>query len=451
MANPKIVLIQPPSPYLLIEKWLAPLNLYYLKAFLNKNGYAEVSVINLAGLDAPLEALPLDGDIYGVTLFTPQFPLAQAIASHLKQHTSGMVIAGGHHVSALPSESLEASCFDIVVRGEGEWTLLDIVAGRRLSEVAGISYRDERGDIVHNADRKFHPTIDDFCFPNLDDIPLAEYPGMTIDKEAGRFEMSFMTSRGCPFDCAFCASKKFWKRKVRFHSAAYIMAVLDDLHERGIHDVRFEDDNFDLNKDRLAEILSHLKKRGFGWGCCMRSENVTDETIGAMVDAGLTDVALGIETACDRVLKLINKNETAAEHGAAVAILKRHEVRVKAYIMSGLPGEDQQSVDETVRFIREQPIDSYTVSTFVPFPGTDIWHHPGKYGYAFDKQQCFANFTFLSNRANNPSVAQNADELGHFHQQLCQAAAEKNTLTRSANVARNLEGLNNWKTAFVER
>ena len=450
MTNPNIVLIQPPSPYLLIEKWLAPLNLYYLKAFLNKNGYDNVAVINLAGLADPINAVPLDGDIYGLSLFTPQFPLAQQIATHLKDHTCALVIAGGHHVTALPAESLQAAPFDLVVRGEGEWTLLEIVQGRPLSEIAGISYHDPDGQIVHNPDRAFHGDIDDFPFPNLEDIPLAEYPGMTIDKDAGRYEMSFMTSRGCPFDCAFCASKQFWKRKVRFHSADYIINVLDALHQRGIHDVRFEDDNFDLNKERLGRILAHLKDRGFRWGCCMRSENVTDETIVAMADAGLVDVALGIETACDRVLALINKNETAAQHAAAVATLKHYGVTVKAYIMSGLPGEDQQSIDQTVRFIREQPIDSYTVSTFVPFPGTDVWRHPEKYDYHFDKQQCYANFTFLSNRANNPSVAQNAEVLADFHQQLCQAAAEKNTLTRSVNVARNLQGLNNWKTAFAQ-
>ena len=105
---------------------------------------------------------------------------------------------------------------------------------------------------------------------------------MVIDKDKKIYEMSLITSRGCLFDCAFCASKAFWQRKTRFHSAEYIIEVLDKLHERGINSFRFEDDNFDLKKDRLKKILTHLKKLKCTWLCNMRSSNATPETISLM-------------------------------------------------------------------------------------------------------------------------------------------------------------------------
>lgn len=444
MYGKKIVLIQLPSPYLLVEKWIAPLNLYYLQAYLKKMGFKNVNVINLAGIEDYLRALPPDADYYGISAFTPQFHLACAVSDFIKKQFGGTVIAGGHHVTALPEESLAHSSIDIVVRGEGEHALLDIVSQKPRAQVAGISYK-ENSRIIHNPSRTPAADIDEFPFPDIDEINFQEYPGMILNKNAQKYEMSLLTSRGCPFDCAFCASKKFWDRKVRFFSAEYIIGVLDQLYYRGINAYRFEDDNFDLNKPRLKKILAHLRKRQSSWGCCMRSENVNHETMAEMKDSGLTDVALGIESASDKILKLINKKETLETHLRAIEIIKQYDIRIKAFIMSYLPGEDQNTVAETVRFLQEQPIDSYTVSVFVPFPGTDIWDHPERYGYIFDRNQCYENFAFLNNRTDKLSVADNAIQMRHYHEHLFNACPEKNTAVRSHQVAQNLDRLTSWK------
>jgi len=408
-----------PSPYLLVEKWIVPLHLYYLGAYLKKKGFTDVSVVNLAGVEDYCGAIPPGGQYYGMSVFTPQYRLACEVSEFIKNHLGGTVIAGGHHATALSAETLADSSIDIVARGEGEQTLFDIVSEKPLSQIAGVSYK-KNSRIIHNPDRTPAADIDEFGFPDIDQIDFQEYPGMILDKNGQKYEMSLITSRGCPFDCAFCASKQFWNRKVRFHSAKYVIDVLDRLYYHGINAFRFEDDNFDLNKGRLKKILAHLKKRQSIWSCTMRSNNVTDETMAMMKESGLTDVALGIESASNRILKLINKKETVETHIRAIEII------------------NQESVNQTIRFVREQPIDSYTVSTFVPFPGTDIWCHPEHYGYSFDKNQCFEKFAFLHNRNDNLSVSNKAREMQHYHQQLYDACAEKNTAVLSHKVAQDL-------------
>ena len=443
----KIVLIQLPSPFLLVEKWIAPLHLYYLQAFLRQRGFENVSVVNLGGIEDYTREIPADGDFYGISIFTPQYRSACEVSEYIKNHLGGIVIGGGHHITALPEESLRNSGIDIAVMGEGELSLFEIVTCKDLQDIPGIAYK-ENSHIVCNPPRPFHPNLDEFPFPDIDEIDFQQYPGMVLDKNAGIYEMSIITSRGCPYDCAFCASKAFWKRTVRFHSADYVMNAIDALHDRGINEFRFVDDNFDLNKPRLRKILARLKDRQSKWSCGMRSENVTHQTMAMMKESGLTEVSLGIESASNKILKLINKRETVETHIRAIEIIKQYDIDIKAFLMSHLPGEDQSTVDETVRFVRDQPIDCYTVSTFVPFPGTDIWQHPERYGYSFDRNQSYDAFACLNNNNDNLSVSCDAEKTSRYHKQLFDACAEKNTGVRSLHVAQNLDRGSCWKEAL---
>ena len=428
----KCVLIQPPSPYLLTEKWSLPLGLLYLKAFLETQKH-HVEVVNLAGIQNYLEAIPLGADIYGVSAFTPQHHLALDIGSYLKT-TGALLIAGGHHVTAIPQEFLEESDFDIVVRDEGEFTLSDILSGKDLREISGISYKQE-GKVIHNPDREFYKNIDDIPFPDLDGINLDEYGSVYINQPHSKYRVDVITSRGCPRSCAFCSSSHFWKRRVRFHSAEYVIEYLDSLYKRGINDFNFVDDNFALRYPRLERICRKLESLGSKWTCTMRSDCVTLELAKMLERCGCQTVSLGIESGSDKVLQLINKQTTVKDHKRAVSILKKAGLTVLGYLMVGSPGEDQEAINDTIHFIQEQPVDYYTISTLVPYPGTAIWRHPELYDYEVDRDIPYSEYCSLSKELHVMSVALNNKEIDKHREMLIEALGEKCTNLRSFKTA----------------
>ncbi len=424
-----VLLIQLPSPYLLIEKWIIPNQLCYLREYLVKMGADDVEILNLAGEEKYLDKIPLNFKYYCLSFFTPQFGIAVEISDYIKKKSNGIIIAGGHHVTALPEESLKKTSIDIVVRGEGEKTLFEIVSGKDISAIQGITYKDEeKGRITSNERRELSRDIDDFDFD--------KYPGMIIDEPHSKYQMSLITSRGCPFSCAFCDSRKFWKQSVRFNSVDYVIDALEYLRSLGINDFRFEDDNFDLKYNRLEGVCQNLRKNKTKWSCMMRSENVTEDKIELMKQSGCVRIAIGVESASDKILKLISKKETVETHKKACKIISEAGIKIHAFLMAGLPGETQETVNETLKFIKTQPVDSYVISTFVPFPGTDIWNDPQTYQYEFDKDGYFDNFTLLSKNKMTPSVSKSSGKIAVYHKQLFDACAEKNTVVRSFNIAR---------------
>ncbi len=444
MFNKKIALIQLPSPYLLVEKWVVPLHLYYLKAYLNKMGFKKVIVIDLGGTKDYKSEIPSDCDYYGISVYTPQYHLSREVSAYIKDNFVGTIIAGGPHITALSEESLRDSRIDIAVIGEGECTLFDIVSGVKLNEIPGIAYKDD-SKIKINPPRTFHHNIDDFPFPDVSQMDISQYRGMFLSKN--KYEMAIMSSRGCPYSCAFCFNKKAWRSKVRFNSSEYVINVLNKLYDCGINDFRFMDNNFDLNYPRLTKILKHLKSLKSKWKCSMRSENVTPKIISLMKESGLVEVSLGIESGSDKILKIINKGESVKEHIKAIETLKEHNIIVKAFIMSGLPGEDQTTVDETIKFIKESSVDLFTLFTFVPFPGTDIWEYPKRFNYFFDKNKNYDNYNILSKNKDNPSISKDEDKLSYYRKELFDACVEKNTVVHSFKIAEELSIERNSKKA----
>ncbi len=433
----KILILLPPSPYLLIQKWDLPINLFYLTGFMRKNNF-DITFKNLAGLDNYLDEIPFDYDIYGVSLFTPQHDIAIEIGNHIKKNTDALLIAGGHHVTYVPDEFLSNSKFDAVVRGEGEFTLLDICKGKPFEDIEGLSYKFN-GEIIHNPDRPFHKNIDEIPYPRFDDIDLNEYASVSIDQPHSKYSIDIMTSRGCPQKCAFCASCNFWKKKVRFQSAEYVIDYIDFLYNQGIKDFTFVDDNFLLKYDRLEKICNKLKSIDCKWACCSRSDSINERVAKLMSDAGCEKIALGVETASNKLLDHVNKNTTVEEHKNAVSILKEHDLTILCYIMVGLPGEDEEDIQATCDFLRYEPIDYYTISTFVPYPGTPLWENPEQYGISIDRDRPYSDYCSLSKDLNIKSVCDNIEQTNKHREMLIKAAPEKCTNLKSFKIAESLE------------
>ena len=434
----KIILIHPPSPFLLIPKWTIPLTLLFLRAYLVKKKY-DVTIVDLADAnDDYLKSIPLDGNIYGISLYTQQDHYAKAISFYLKNNTNATVVAGGHHATFTDMDFLKNSAYDVIVRGEGEIAFERVIRGDDFSQIPGITYRFGE-NIIRNIDGPIVKDIDIYPFPIIEGINIKDYPGTYINQSHSIYRVGAIFSRGCVGKCAFCSSVNFWKRKVRFHSLEWIEQYISYLAHLGCRDIEILDDNFIIH--RSFEALCRLfKSFGFAWTCMGISRYINEEKAKLMALSGCKSVALGIESASNKLLKRIEKISTAQDHERAAQILHHHGIIVKGLLIVGLPGEDQEDIDLTINFIKKAPIDSYGFANFVPLPGTPVWNNPQKYGVKIDKTIPFSNYLLIGKEIEIKLVTGDEEKVQFHREQLLEAMGDKCTIHEAFKRYETLKG-----------
>jgi len=361
----KITLINSPSPFLINQKAFPPLGILYLAGYLAESGY-DAEVIDLANKEAELEKA-LAGShsgLYGITSTTPQYPWAKKIKDIVKARDPGAkVCIGGPHPSSIPQRCLDDG-FDFVVIGEGEQALRDIAV--RL---------DARLPIERALRYPYIKDLDSIPFPRRDLINLRDY-GYPID---GGNATTVITSRGCPFSCAFC-SKDVWTGKVRFRGVDYVIKEIEKIKsEFGFKNFLFLDDAFNLNKKRLFEICSRLKPMGIRWRCYARSDTTTKEMLVAMKEGGCIEVGFGLESASQKILDAVDKRLRIETATRFVKECKETGIAVNVFIMIGLPGETYETVQETKKWMEENRPEKFGFNIYSPYIGTNIFNHPGRY------------------------------------------------------------------------
>ena len=351
----KFVFIVPDSPFLIDEKVFPFLGPLYLSAILKKAGH-DVKVIDLvAGQEIPA----IEADYVGITATTPQFPRALEISNTLKNRNQFQrVMIGGPHAAANPEEC--SRYFKHVCVGEGE-RFVEYITAMKLS----FPYIED---------------LDEIPFPDWDAIDLSKYH-YTID---GKRTMSILTSRGCPYACAFCC-KAPWGQRIRYRSAENVIEEIGLLRDRGYEGLMLYDDEFFLHEQRDREIVDALGKAGMVWRCFSRADVIMKhyELITAAAANGLKEVLIGCESGSKDILKNINKGTTPVMNEEAIGFLKSLGVRVKAALIVGLPGETPETIKATERFVEKVKPDSVDFTVLRVMPGSDIWNHPERYDSKF--------------------------------------------------------------------
>ena len=422
----KIILIHPPTPYLVIPKWSIPITLLFLRSyFISKNFDADILDLANEGEDYLLK-IPLDADAYGITLYTPQEQLAKDISFYLRERTNALLVAGGHHVTFMDMKFLEESAYDVIIRGEGEISFEEVLQGEKLSSIKGITYRDGN-QIIRNLDRPFNNDLDIYPFPRLDALNLKEYPGSYIKQSHSEYRIRVIFSRGCVGKCTFCTSVNFWKRKVRFHSYEWIKENVEYLlNNYGVRDLDISDDNFLIHKD-FEKLCLLFNRHNIRWSCQGISRHITDEKSKLMKETGCSSVALGIESGSEKILNSLDKSSKLEHHIKAISILRKHKISVKGLFMVGLPKTRQEDIDLTVNFIRENPMDNYGLTTFVPFPGTPIWNDPEEHGCDLDKSIPFSEYLILSKTTDTATITGDQNVINKQRKQILEAMGDKCT------------------------
>ncbi len=375
----KILLVNPCSETPFKETVSYPLGLLYISRVLEKLGH-EVVVKNYfykrwnASKHEIVKFLKnYSPNIFGLSCTTMNrtscFKLAK-ICRKILPRTK--IIMGGVHASSLYEQILENFPIDVIVVGEGEKTVAELIPAlekkKSLKRIKGIAFKDKE-KIIFTGHREAIKDLDELEFPRH---KLCEY-AIRKNKTA-----TMMTSRGCPYGCIFCSTSAYWGRKWRARSVKNVVDEMEYLIKTFpyIEKIFFEDDEFTIDNKRVIDICDEILKRGIKikWECEARVDGLCEEMLIKMKRAGCTDLGLGIESGSQKILKTFKKGITPEQIKNAVRLVNKVGLGYYVFLMVGCPGETWGSVKETVRLLSKlKNLDVKSVGRLQIYPNTMVY------------------------------------------------------------------------------
>jgi hopanoid biosynthesis associated radical SAM protein HpnJ len=325
---------------------------------------------------------------------SPSFASDVKTAGAMKELNPSLKIGFiGAKVAVQPKESLEASrAIDFVARNEFDYTIKDVADGRDWSKIAGLSYRNAEGVIVHNDDR---PVLED-----MDALPFVT-PVYKRDLVIENYfigylkhpYLSFYTGRGCKSRCTFC----LWPQTVGGHRyrVRSVGNVIEELKWAAaafpqVKEIFFDDDTLTDNLPRVEALAKEIGKLGLTWSCNAKA-NVPRETLRVMRDNGLRLLLVGYESGNQTILHNIKK-------GMLVDVARRftkdcHDLGIVIHgtFILGLPGETTETIEETIRFANEINPHTIQVSLAAPYPGTFLYNQARENKWLAEEEQELIN------------------------------------------------------------
>ncbi len=380
----KVLLINPPQKFYPGSEQPAgnlPTGLMYLAAVLQKANF-KVEILDTFMVDSVFQSngdttivgMPFERisqeitarkpDIVGISgPFTCQIGNTIKISNLVKRVNSNtLTVTGGPHVTLAASAFLqEAEDVDIVVRGEGEYTLLEIVqtieSRKPLNHIRGIAYR-QNGKIVLTPPRQFIENLDEIPYPAYDLVDMEQYlsPKNIGYRSFRDRAISMITSRGCPFNCCFCSVHLHMGKEFRAHSADYVINHIKFVVDKfKVQNIFFEDDNLTLDVKRFEAICDRIisRKIKIGWETPngVRADCLNINLLKKMKQSGCRSVFIGVESGDQRILD--NVIRKSLDLNRVVEFAKNAmEIGLKtgAFYIIGFPGETKQNMQRTVDF-----------------------------------------------------------------------------------------------------
>ncbi len=375
----KVLFVSPQGSniYAKMKVGLPPLGIAYLAAVIREAGHS-VKIIDRAIERKPMtpdDFMPFD--LIGISADTPRYPEALEIAGAAKK-SGKMVIMGGYHVTFLDKEALETGVVDIIVRGEAEEIMVNLLKALEnhddLNEVKGISFVQD-GKLIRTPAAPPPRDLDALPFPARDLLPMDKYTSMM----AGLPLVNLITSRGCPFNCYFCSSSKFGGLKWRYRSAKSIADEMEILyHDDGYRAFAFMDDNFTLSKRRVMEFADELEKRNMDdiiWWCFSRVDILirNEDMVKRMAESGAFQIFLGLESHSEETLDDYGKNIGNKEQDQAIALLRKYGINIHGSFIVGDINETKALAMQTARWVQKVNPRIAQFSILTPYPGTALY------------------------------------------------------------------------------
>jgi anaerobic magnesium-protoporphyrin IX monomethyl ester cyclase len=364
-----------------------PLGILYLAAVLKERG-VEVSV-----LDQPAKGFSIEEtvkwiekeepDILGFSTFASSGRTAALISNEVKRKNPNIVIMFGNHYATFNSERIlrKYPSVDIIVRGEGENTVIDLVRCLRerkdkLKNVQGITFRN-KNSIISTLDRPLIGDLDCLPFPDRKLIDTEYHCTIVGANAATKKFTSIVSSRGCAYRCRFCSCRQFSRGKWRPRSVQDTIEELHFLASEGYKQFIFVDDCFTLNRNRVIKLCRRMRKERLDmeWICEGRVDNCSYEMLKETARANCKILYFGIESANQRILNYYNKQTTRQQSKTAVKKARKAgiDVIIGSFIV-GAPDETREEIQNTIKFTEQIPIDFPQFNILGAYPGTDIWN-----------------------------------------------------------------------------
>lgn len=390
----KVQLFVPPGGYF-AERWsrgssMPPLGLLYIGAVLEKAG-VDIEIVPADVLDLGWRQVgriieSARPDIVGVTSTTEnRFQSFRLLRLARRAAPEAVTVLGGPHASMAAEDTLaNIPEIDIVVRGEGEMTMLDLChalerkrAGGSVTHVAGISFRQD-GRIAANPDRSPITNLDGLPFPAFHLVPFEKYNfKVDVPGHGPLPAANIMTSRGCPFSCNFCATPINWGRAVRVRTSDNVADEIEsDIEHLGARVIFFYDDTFNVSLRRVEDICDRLLERRLDifWRCEIRLDLMTKPLLAKMRQAGLYQVSFGIEAGSERVRNgVIGKKIRIEDFHNVVGWCRELDIVPNVFFIFSHPTETWGEARETIDLIEryKDEIES-TVAILHVYPGTPL-------------------------------------------------------------------------------
>jgi anaerobic magnesium-protoporphyrin IX monomethyl ester cyclase len=411
----RILLVNPKSRAWSSRKHIH-MGLGYLAGALIAAGYGDVTLFDAEVEDEPLASLLVREryDIVGISSPTPLIYEAWEAAAQAKEQ-GAITILGGPHLTLMPDESMQRPEVDLVVRGEAEETIVEIVReiervkavhGREekepggsnfqlstcdLQPILGLSWRDGSGRVIHNSDRPLTQDVESIPWPAYHLFRIERYTNLQpltdgLDPHARTYTL--VTSRGCPYKCIYC-SKPITGHTWRARSPEDVVAEWRYLvQEMGATEIGITDDVWNLKLDRAKELCRLLIAEGLNhvpWITIhgMRADHTDAELFQLMKQAGCKRVGFGVESGNQAVLDSIKKRQTLDDVRRAFKEAKAAGLQTMGFFIFGLPADTEDTMEDTIRFALELDPDLANFMIAAPYPGTELWETARREGRLF--------------------------------------------------------------------
>lgn len=379
-------------PHKRSDKYLEyPIYLAYTVAVLEEAGF------EVGFLDGVMEEMSIADFAEAVAKTSPELVVLECstptinydlqTARAVKERLGHVFVAlVGSHPTFFHQQILaENEAVDAICRGEFEITVRELARALAdkapLSGVQRLSYRDD--DQVHvNEDRPFLQDLDSLPFPARHIVKDAGYRSANY---AGERPTTMVSSRGCPWRCTFCLwVETLYGHRFRARSAANVVAEMEEVvRDHGVDEIYFDDDTFTIGKDRVLEICRLIRERGLQvhWICQSRVDTVDREMLAAMKEAGCHQIRFGVESGSPKMLKIMKKGLHLERAVETFRICRELGINTLAFFLFGVPGEDQETIRETIEFAKRLEADSAQFAVAIPHPGTKLYEECVRNGW----------------------------------------------------------------------
>ncbi|MDP3026549.1 MAG: radical SAM protein [Nanoarchaeota archaeon] len=412
----KVLLIIPPNSqkerygkFSGIGTLYPPLGLAYLAAVAEKT--AEIRVLDSEAMDYTLQDIrklsqEFMPDVVGMQVYCTTINRCYKVAAIIKKISRDIkIVLGGAQVTLEPKKTISNENIDFGVYGEGEIVfsnLLNAIKNKKsISKIRGVVWKS-KNKVVINKPQELVKNLDSLPMPARHLFPMEKYHSSANLR--GKRTLNIITSRGCPYMCAYCAGSLIFGKTHRYHGTERVIEELRELKEKyNADDIQFFDETFTANRQRVMELCDKIieRKLNIEWSCFTRVNLVDRELLKKMKQAGCYQIFYGLESGSQRLLNLIRKGITLEQSRKAMKMTHESGIETWVSFMIGLPSETREESEQTIKFALETDPTFVQFPITMPFPGTELYDLAKKYGRIittnWDDYTAWDKVVFVSN------------------------------------------------------